>query len=469
MIRDKANPPYPPGPKGFPILGNALDIDMNEPHVTYTEWGKTYGDVVYSRTLGQDFVIVNSERIARILADQRSSNYSDRPPSPIYRIYGADHMTPVLRYGNEWRLHRKLLHISLRPDVVDQYQDLHLRNAYQLLENVRRDSTNYFEHFDIYSGSTALEFTYGHRVDGKDDPIIKLASELAEVMSNGIPHEQVGLLMALPMLEHLPAWFPGAGFKKAAYHCVDMVKTVSEVPFTIAKKQMECNLLEHSLVADILKHGGVEDSDAKETATGIYLAATESTSSTLKVLVMAMVLHPDIQAKVHAELDTVVGKGVLPTFEDKQRLPYFLAMLYEVVRWNPVVPLGIPHAATESDVYEGYYIPKGVIVIFNTWYVKASEYSDPERFDPSRHLTLDGQLKPEAKQNVVKYFGLCPGRHFAENSLWAAAVVLLSALRFEKSKDSSGKDIDVEPRFRVGVARHPLPFECSITSRFSNE
>ena len=129
--------------------------------------------------------------------------------------YGADHMTPVLRYGNEWRLHRKLLHISLRPDVVDQYQDLHLRNAYQLLENVRRDSTNYFEHFDMcvlrlpygcsilmldsYSGSTALEFTYGHRVDGKDDPIIKLASELAEVMSNGIPHEQVGLLMALPM------------------------------------------------------------------------------------------------------------------------------------------------------------------------------------------------------------------------------------------------------------------------------
>jgi len=105
MIRDKANPPYPPGPKGLPILGNVLDIDMNEPHVTYTEWGKTYGlyfrstscltwlhayicegDIVYSRILGQDFVIVNSESIARILADQRSSNYSDRPHSPIYRM-----------------------------------------------------------------------------------------------------------------------------------------------------------------------------------------------------------------------------------------------------------------------------------------------------------------------------------------------------------------------------------------------
>ena len=55
---------------------------------------------------------------------------------------------------------------------------------------------------------------------------------------------------------------------------------------------------------------------------------------------MAMVLHPDIQAKVHAELDTVVGRGNFPIFEDKPRLPYLLATLYEVMRWNPVVPLG---------------------------------------------------------------------------------------------------------------------------------
>ena len=55
---------------------------------------------------------------------------------------------------------------------------------------------------------------------------------------------------------------------------------------------------------------------------------------------MAMALHPDIQAKAHAELDTVVGKGNFPTFEDKPRLPYLLATLYEVIRWYPAVPLG---------------------------------------------------------------------------------------------------------------------------------
>lgn len=78
--------PYPPGPRRLPIVGNAFDIDLKEPHVTYTKWAKSYGDIVYSRMFGQDVIIVNSERMARLLADQRSSIYSDRPHSPIYPL-----------------------------------------------------------------------------------------------------------------------------------------------------------------------------------------------------------------------------------------------------------------------------------------------------------------------------------------------------------------------------------------------
>ena len=122
----------------------------------------------YSRTFGEDFVIVNSEKIARILADQRSTIYSNRPHSPLYwmwaslvtfarsphhRIpysFGTSHMTPVLQYGDEWKMHRKLLHPSLRHEAVDRYQDLHLSNAHRLLENMRHDSANFCEHFDQY-------------------------------------------------------------------------------------------------------------------------------------------------------------------------------------------------------------------------------------------------------------------------------------------------------------------------------
>ncbi|KAI6006540.1 cytochrome P450 [Pisolithus orientalis] len=416
--------PYPPGPKRLPIAGNAFDINFKEPYLTYTEWGKIYGDLVYSRIFGQDFLIVNSENTARLLADQRSSIYSDRPHSPIYRL--------------------------LRNDVVDRYQDMHLRSAHRLLENVRRDSKNFYEHFDLYTGGLALEFTYGRRIEGKDDPIISLANRLADVMSKGITGERIGLLTALPMLTCVPLWFPGAKFQHEARHCRNLVAAFSELPFAAAKKQAETSGLQPSFVSDILTQGGEDESAAKVTATGVYLAAAESSSATLKILVLAMILNPGVQDMVHAELDAVVGGGALPTFEDRERLPYLQAILYEVMRWRPAFPLGVPHFTTTSDVFEGYYIPKGAGM-------SNREYSDPERFDPTRHLDADGKLKPEAKQNSSKYFGFgrraCPGRFFADDALWAATAVILSAFRFEKAKDSLGNDIEVVPVFRPGVIR----------------
>ncbi|KAG6330959.1 hypothetical protein ID866_8132 [Astraeus odoratus] len=434
-----------------------LDINPKGVHFTYTEWGKIYGDIVYARIFSQEFIIVNSEKAARDLADKRSTIYSDRPHSPIYRIFGIDHMTPLVRYGNEWRTHRKLLHISLHHGVVDRYQDLYLSNAHRLLANMQNDGARFYEHFDMYAGAISLEFTYGRKVERKDDPVLILAAKLVHQMTLTVTPQMAGLLMALPMLEHIPSWFPGAKFMKEARQCRKLVMQVSDVPFAMSKKEIESGGLQSCFVSDILAHGGVEESEAKEAAAGVYMAAMETTATTLKTFVLCMLLFPEIQDKIHAELDAVVGRGVLPTFEDKIRLPYLQAVLYEVMRWRPVTPLGAPHATTSSDVFEGYYIPKGAIVIFNAWAMRNKEDSDPECFDPTRHLTIDGQLKPEAEQNNSKYFGfgrrICPGRFFSANALWAAIATMLSALRFEKAKDSFGNVIDVEPIFDHGTVR----------------
>lgn len=56
---------------------------------------------------------------------------------------------------------------------------------------------------------------------------------------------------------------------------------------------------------------------------------------------MAMILFPGVQTKAHEELDTVLGKGVLPTFDDRERLPYLQAVIYELFRWHAVFPLGL--------------------------------------------------------------------------------------------------------------------------------
>ena len=92
-------------------------------------------------------------------------------------------------------------------------------------------------------------------------------------------------------------------------------------------------------------------------------AASDTTTSTLTNFVYFMVTNPDIQQRAQQQIDAVVGKGRLPTFGDRVRLPYIDAIIHETLRLRSPVPLSVPHAATEDDHYKGYHIPKGKPII----------------------------------------------------------------------------------------------------------
>lgn len=98
-----------------------------------------------------------------------------------------------------------------------------------------------------------------------------------------------------------------------------------------------------------------------------------------------MILYPDVARKAQAEIDTIVGLDRLPSFADREKLPYINALVLEVIRWHSVTPtgnllapwfcpsnlktesLGVPHRVTEDNIHEGYMIPKGTLIIPNIW------------------------------------------------------------------------------------------------------
>lgn len=82
-----------------------------------------------------------------------------------------------------------------------------------------------------------------------------------------------------------------------------------------------------------------------------------------------MVLNPNVQKRAQEEIDRVVGTSRLPDMSDRENLPYINAVVNEVLRWHPVTPLGVTHAASEDDTYNGYFIPKGSILVSNIWCV----------------------------------------------------------------------------------------------------
>lgn len=82
-----------------------------------------------------------------------------------------------------------------------------------------------------------------------------------------------------------------------------------------------------------------------------------------------MTLHPEVQRRAQEEIDRVVGTDRLPAFDDRAGLPYVEAVVQEVYRTHPIAPMGLPHVTTADDVYGGYLIPRGAIIIPNIWFV----------------------------------------------------------------------------------------------------
>lgn len=76
-----------------------------------------------------------------------------------------------------------------------------------------------------------------------------------------------------------------------------------------------------------------------------------------------MAKYPQVQKKAQAQLDDFIGNTRLPELKDLESLPYVRAIVLETLRWMPSFPIGVPHTALTDDVYEGFYIPKGTVVI----------------------------------------------------------------------------------------------------------
>jgi len=180
-----------------------------------------------------------------------------------------------------------------------------------------------------------------------------------------------------------------------------------------------------------------------------------------------MALHPDIQKRAQNEIDSIVGTQRLPESGDRPSLPFVEAVYREVKRWRPVLPLGVAHATSEDDIYEGYFIPKGTTVFSNIWAMTRDEsvYTDPERFNPDRFFT-EGKLNND-DIGVIFGFGrrICPGRHSTDWTVWGAIVSVLWAFNIAKAKDETGKEIELDVAYSDGFISHPLDFACSITPR----
>ncbi|KAF8835269.1 cytochrome P450 [Paxillus ammoniavirescens] len=464
-----SGPLLPPGPTPIPFLGNVWGLNADAPYLTYAEWSKTYGDILYTQILNQEIIVLNSEEVAVELLEKRSNKYSDRPLFALADLFGCEWSSVLAHYGPRLRQHRKLYHQFFSASASLSYRPRQLETAHEMLAHILDDPTHYAEHFDTFAATVVMSVTYGYDINGKE-AFAKYLKRAADIFTHFATPESAALCAAFPFIKKLPAWFPFMGFKYEAVKCEKLANGGRHESYAWVRQQVDEHIARRSMVADaIVKYGLDDDSKnpqlvqaIKDSAAALYGAAVETTQSVLLVFVYLLMLHPEVQVRAQAEIDRVVGTERLPDFGDRPALPYVDALLRETLRSHPVVPIGVPHATTEDDIYEGYYIPKGATIMANVWAMSHNEdkYPDPTAFLPERFLQSDGTLNDD---DLPWIFGfgrrICPGRHVADASLWCAMVSILAAFTIEKTEGSE------EVKWTPGLVRRPLPFPCKFVPR----
>ncbi|XP_053728201.1 cytochrome P450 2G1-like [Synchiropus splendidus] len=127
----------------------------------------------------------------------------------------------------------------------------------------------------------------------------------------------------------------------------------------------------------------------------LFLAGTETTSSTIRYALNVLIKYPKIQGELAEEFDSVVGRQRSPSMEDRKSLPFTDAVIHEIQRMMDIVPFGLPHYALKDISFRGFNIPKCIFIFALLHSVLKSEkiWESPMDFNPQHFLDHKGNFK----------------------------------------------------------------------------
>ncbi|KZV94637.1 cytochrome P450, partial [Exidia glandulosa HHB12029] len=465
--------PYPPGPPAHGLVGNLKDVATELEWEAFAEWGRKYGPISHFRILTKHFIILNTLEAAVELLDKRSAIYSNRPAFTMMGDLMGWQWNTALMNGDRWRAHRRILHHYLHE--AKEYRHVHARAVVQMLQAFLHTPEDFYQHVRRWAAASTLPISHGIdvTVDETGDHWIKLADEAIDtIAAAGLPGTWA--VDWVPALKYLPEWIPGAGFQRKAKEWSKLAVQMRDATFDLVQSQIRSGMAPPSVAAELSQNGfagePVPEEVTRNVAGVVYLGGADTIVSLVQSFIYSMVLNQEEQHLAQAEIDRVVGQDRLPEYSDKESLPYVNAVILEVYRLYPSIPLGAPHCPLEEDVYMGMHIPKGATVIANSWGILRNEeiYPEPNSFIPERFLK-GGRLDPTVPDPRIPVFGwgrrVCVGRPVAEASIWLAIASILACFSITLAKDEHGNDCLPKLQLRSGSITSPRPFPCRIAPR----
>lgn len=453
----------PPGPHGWPVVGNMFDLGQ-VPHETLAGLRSKHGPVVSLRLGAVTTVVVLSAEAAEEIFKNHDLSFAGRTITEAMRACSFNQSSMALgQYGPYWRMLRRLCTTELFSNkCLNETLAVRRKSVDNMVGWIKEEAKQTGRIDVAHFVFTTVFNLVGNLMFSRDllGPQSKEGAEFFRASSkmtewSGTPN----VADFFPFLKWLDPQRIRANMERDLGHALDIascyIKERTENQ-KIDKGKDRKDFLDALLeLKGETKDGSTNfsDKDVKIMILEIFLAATDTTTSTIE-WAMAELLHkPELMNKVRGELDQVVGQNRKVEESDMEGLPYLQAVVKETLRLHPPIPFLIPRRAVKETEFMGYSIPVDTQVLVHAWAIGRDPdvWKDPLSFNPERFLDSNIDFKGHHFQLIPFGAGrrICAGLPLADRMLHLVLGSLLHCFEWHLVGDTRPDTMDMGERMGI--------------------
>ncbi|XP_006200611.1 cytochrome P450 2J2-like isoform X2 [Vicugna pacos] len=466
FIRKRHPKNYPPGPLRLPFVGHLFHLDFENVHLSLQRFVKKYGNVFRLEVGDFSSVVITGLPLIKEAFVHQGQNFANRPVTPfIERVFKNKGL--IMSNGQVWKEQRRFALMTLKnfglgkKSLEERIQE----EARYLTQAIGEEDGQPFDpNIKIKNAVSNIicSITFGERFDYQNDQFQDLLRLMDEIT---LLQESVSCQL-YDIFPWIMNFLPGS-HQRVFRNWEKLKMFVAQV---IENHKRGWNPAEardfiDAYLQETEKHKGNATSSFDEEnliyiTLDLFFAGTETTSTTLCWGLLYMALHPEIQEKVQAEIDRVIGQWQQPSTAARESMPYTNAVIHEVQRMGNIVPLNVPREVMVDTTLAGYHLPKGTVVMTNliALHRDPAEWATPDTFNPE-HFLENGQFK---KREAFLPFSVgkrvCLGEQLARSELFIFFTYLVQKFTFRPPDNEK-----LSLKFKTGLSLSPVTYRiCAV-------
>ncbi|XP_041035170.1 cytochrome P450 2C18-like [Carcharodon carcharias] len=459
----------PPGPPALPILGNLFQMDVKAPHKSLIKLSEHYGPVFTIWFAGFPAVVLCGFEAVKEGLIERGHDFSGRYLFPVLKKISNGYGV-AFSSGERWKQLRRFTLSTLRNFGMGKRSiEERIQEEAQFLVTAIRSKKEipFSPNFPLRCAVSNIicSIIFGERFEYEDKTFLTMMERIAGI-SQALSSPSVQIYNNFPkIMDFLP------GSHQRLFQNVADLRNFLNKNIQSHKESFQKDLPRDYIDCFLIKMEEEKHKPDSEfihenllmSTMNLFLAGTETSSTTLQWAIQILVRYPQIQEKIYQEIYEVIGSRRRPAIEDRAKMPYTDAVIHEIQRYIDLAPMGIPHMTMSNIEFRGYLIPKGTFVVplLSTVLKATSQWETPKSFNPNHFLDENGCFK---KNESFMAFSagkrMCLGESLARMELFLFLTTLLQNFVFNSVIDHN--DIDISPA-SSGILVTPRVYKfCAI-------